>query len=227
MLLSNLNNKPEIFSSIQGEGPSIGKSCIFIRLANCTLSCRMCDSKHHCKNSIKITPQKLINKINSQPIRNIIFTGGEPLIQQEQILQVITQIQKPNWIEIETNGTIKPLPKLLNLVNQINCSPKFLAEQQNKYASSFIDNAEVINTIKKYRHVFFKIVVQDIKKDIKKIKLWQKKYEILNNQIWLMPKGTKANEIINGTKNLMQFAKECYNISTRLHIILFNNKKGI
>lgn len=37
-------NMVEIFSSVQGEGPHVGKGTLFVRLAGCDLRCRWCDS---------------------------------------------------------------------------------------------------------------------------------------------------------------------------------------
>ena len=36
----------EIFESIQGEGPTAGEPCVFLRLAMCNLHCRWCDTKY-------------------------------------------------------------------------------------------------------------------------------------------------------------------------------------
>ena len=39
-------NLVEIFSSVQGEGPDVGASTIFVRFGRCDLRCRWCDSPH-------------------------------------------------------------------------------------------------------------------------------------------------------------------------------------
>ena len=36
----------ELFYSIQGEGPTLGKPSVFIRLAGCNLECVWCDTKY-------------------------------------------------------------------------------------------------------------------------------------------------------------------------------------
>ena len=39
-------NLVEIFSSVQGEGPHVGQSTLFVRFGECDLRCRWCDSPH-------------------------------------------------------------------------------------------------------------------------------------------------------------------------------------
>src|SRR3989344_302215 len=51
----------------------------------------------------------------------VVVTGGEPLLQQKKLALLFSFL--PNWaVEIETNGTIAPLPELSDC--QFNCSPK-------------------------------------------------------------------------------------------------------
>ena len=47
MLLSRLpDGRPEIFTSIQGEGITCGLASIFVRLSLCNLACSFCDTKY-------------------------------------------------------------------------------------------------------------------------------------------------------------------------------------
>lgn len=201
-----LNNMKisEIFSSIQGEGRFMGTPTLFIRLSGCTRNCSYCDTKYHIK-SKPTTPKKLIELIRNGKLKNICWTGGEPLIQKEQIYQVI-KATKNKFHTVETNGDLLD-ERDFGYFNNITCSPKDLQTAKKVYA------------LKKDFPVDIKIVSDG--KDFGK--------GMLKFADYVMPltmKNKKENKRIEKTvweycvKNNKQF-------SPRLHYLIFGIKKGI
>lgn len=100
----------EIFASIQGEGRDTGKPTIFIRLFGCNVHCSYCDQPQNKCDSVKMSIEKIINKVRTfKYIHNICITGGEPLIHKD-VMSLVYELQSMGYkVSIETNGTI-PLP---------------------------------------------------------------------------------------------------------------------
>jgi 7-carboxy-7-deazaguanine synthase len=99
-----------IFQSINGEvTPSHqGSFCTFVRLQGCSLRCSFCDTKDSIKISrgMRRTPESVLDCIKSKPIKtnNITITGGEPLLQEKELLKLFDLLSGNYHVTLETNG---------------------------------------------------------------------------------------------------------------------------
>ena len=89
----------EIFTSIEGEGIFVGKKTLFIRLSGCHLKCRWCDTKYALPldsgTDYQIDEIKdLIIKELRPSTYKVNFTGGEPLLQTEAVIELADFIKK-------------------------------------------------------------------------------------------------------------------------------------
>tara|TARA_Y100001970_G_scaffold166768_1_gene204087 strand:- start:99050 stop:99646 length:597 start_codon:yes stop_codon:yes gene_type:complete len=107
----------EIFHSVQGEAFHTGVPHVFIRFGNCNLRCEWCDTDFLTYNEMGL--EEIITEVLSYNCDRVIFTGGEPCIQD---LQTIGQELKKHDIHlsVETNGTIK----VPDIIDWICVSPK-------------------------------------------------------------------------------------------------------
>lgn len=112
----------ELFATLQGEGRNTGKPCVFVRFAGCNLRCPWCDTD--CSPKLHLKEEALLARIADFGVKNVIFTGGEPLLQSG--LEALARQLKAQgfWLGIETNGTIEPSPALRELLDYIATSPK-------------------------------------------------------------------------------------------------------
>lgn len=122
----------EIFSSVQGEGPSAGERHIFIRFLGCDLRCRYCDTPETVKSAPgadrscrvqtslgtfdrELVPNPLSGgqitafcerlRIRPGPSRQVLsLTGGEPLLQTDFLLHWLPDVRRSFRIYLETNG---------------------------------------------------------------------------------------------------------------------------
>jgi 7-carboxy-7-deazaguanine synthase len=89
----------EIFTSIEGEGIFVGKKTLFIRFSGCHLKCRWCDTKYALQLDSGTDYQ--INEIKDLIIKElqpftykVNFTGGEPLLQTEAVIELADFVKK-------------------------------------------------------------------------------------------------------------------------------------
>nr|WP_301287505.1 radical SAM protein [Methanocalculus alkaliphilus] len=99
----------EIFVSFQGEGREQGKRCTFLRLAGCNLACRWCDTPatQDPAGGEERSADAILDEIRSPGVRRICITGGEPLLQADELLPLLMDLAGEGYkIDIETNGTV-------------------------------------------------------------------------------------------------------------------------
>lgn len=132
----------EIFESIQGEGIMTGVPSVFIRTTGCNLRCAwknsICDSaytSHHPEKPLWTTPEEIVEeifKIKSPETNHFVFTGGEPMLHQKGMKDVIDLIDERmiekegriSHVTVETNATIVPEWEILDVVDLWSLSPK-------------------------------------------------------------------------------------------------------
>jgi 7-carboxy-7-deazaguanine synthase len=94
----------EIFHSIQGEGTLTGVPFVFVRLSGCNLRCTYCDTSYAFKGGTFFSLQELIAKIESYRCKQVLLTGGEPLMQRgtPELTQRLAELGF--LVSIETHG---------------------------------------------------------------------------------------------------------------------------
>jgi organic radical activating enzyme len=213
----------EIFQSIQGEGSTIGLNVVFLRLGGCNLNCQWCDSQYH-KDYKEMSVAEILSEIKKYKSNVLVITGGEPLLQQDDILELIKDIE--HRVYIETNGTILPDNELARKVYGFNFSPKL-----NNSGNLNMVNKEVmmaINTnVNIYSKSIFKFVISK-KEEIEEINKFTDDFAIPKHQTYLMPEGKTKEEQLARSIPVIELCKEYgFNFSPRLHIILYGEKRMI
>lgn len=83
----------EIFTSIEGEGILFGTKTMFVRLAGCPFKCHWCDTPYALPMDSGIEysieeVKEIISKSLQPNTYKINFTGGEPLVQHEAVIEL-------------------------------------------------------------------------------------------------------------------------------------------
>jgi 7-carboxy-7-deazaguanine synthase len=221
----------EIFKSIQGEGPNFGKPAIFLRTAQCNLKCTWCDTKYtwdwenyDFQKEVKVmTIDEIKDSILDLEIKHLVITGGEPLLQQDDLADLLTFLKPDFYVEIETNCTILPNKMLTDLVDQWNVSPK---TENSGNSLELYENNECYYFFANQENCFFKYVVEN-ETDIPEIKKFIAKYKIPEKRVQLMTQASTKEEIYMREKSISKLAKSHnFAFSPRLHVAMWGSQRG-
>ncbi len=223
---------PEIFASIQGEGVSAGLPSTFLRLAICNLRCDWCDTAYtwdwerydRQASTLTIPAAEAVEAMAALPPRNAVITGGEPLIQRRQLEPLVRGLRARGFrIEVETNGTVAP-GELAGLVDQFNVSPK-LAHSGNAGFTRI--DPPVLHEFAAHPNAFFKFVIRG-EDDLGEVEDLRRQFAIPPGRVVLMPEGRTAAELTTRSPWLAETCTQRgYRFSTRLHILIWGDKRGV
>ena len=233
MKLARLNGGAEIFYSIQGEGKNSGTPSLFVRLALCNLACVWCDSDYtwnwkkfkKSEQVIEMSVPEIAVAIQKHRCKNIVLTGGEPLLQQKELVGLMALLKNKNYFfEIETNATLLPSKELDGLVDQYNCSPK-LKNSGNRMAKSLCK--KTLEFFAKNPKATFKFVMKR-PEDLKEMEKFVATFKIPREKIYLMPEGKTSKTIREKEPWLVEICKaRGFHFTDRLHIHLYGDRRGV
>lgn len=220
----------EEFLSAQLEGRRFGELSIFIRLFGCNRTCEDlkipykingssiikygCDSyyavdKEFSKNYKQIYLNDLIAILDKYSCKNVVITGGEPLINIKDIdfLNFIDFLNDNNYkVTIETNGDID-IPK--TLINKFkyaifSISPKDIIKPKDYW---FLNKDSYIKAIFKHNklHTNYLLELKNLEIDV-----------------YIMPNGDKAKILELQRNDVLDYCiNNGFNYTTREHVYIF------
>ena len=231
---------PEIFASLQGEGPSAGMPVAFIRLSRCNLACSWCDTAYTWRfegdnrphrdgvayerraNQIALDPEDAAERIAALGQNRLVITGGEPLMQCGALADMLSALPDIS-VEIETNGTTKASAHVDIRVDQYNVSPK-LAHSGNDASLALIP--ERLDFYAADPRAFFKFVIAE-PGDVDEVLALQRRYRFRPGHVFLMAEGTDSTALRSRQKWLSGLCLEHgFRMSDRLHIHLYGDTRA-
>ena len=240
VLATTTPGEPEIFASLQGEGPSMGKPCAFIRLSRCNLACVWCDTAYTWRfegdtrphrsglaydrkaNQMTLSEEDAAARIAALGQQRLVVTGGEPLLQAAALARMLALLPGIR-VEIETNGTVAPPPALDALVRQYNVSPK-LAHSGNAALLALVP--ERLAQWAAEPRAAFKFVIAE-PSDVDEVLGLMAQHAVPPERVYLMAEGTDSATLARREKWLAQLClKHELTLSKRLHIELYGDTRG-
>jgi organic radical activating enzyme len=241
VLATTTPGEPEIFASLQGEGPSQGKPCAFVRLSRCNLACVWCDTAYTWRfagdnrphrsdetyerqaNQVTLSEEDVAARIAALGQPRLVVTGGEPLLQAPALARMLALLPRAIAVEVETNGTVAPPPALDALVEQYNVSPK-LAHSGNPAELALVP--ERLADWACEPRAALKFVIAE-PTDLGEVLALAERYAIPRERIWLMAEGTDRATLRAREAWLAQLClDERLTLSNRLHIELYGDTRG-
>jgi 7-carboxy-7-deazaguanine synthase len=236
----------EVFGpTVQGEGPSSGRRAVFLRLGLCNLDCGAgdgatweCDTPYTWdwtgklgrayQRSVELRRRdtlELADQLAELDTDLVVVTGGEPMLQQKAIVDLIDALPGHVVVEVETNGTVVPSPEMRLRGGRVtyNVSPKL--------PNSGVDRDRAINpdalAALAATGARFKFVCAD-QRDLDDVAELIAPFPIRREQVWVMPAGTDP-EVLTGRAGALadEVVSRGWNLSQRLHVMLWGNRRGV
>lgn len=223
----------EVFGpTFQGEGPSLGRRAVFVRLAGCNLDCHWCDTPYawdwrrfeRSEESRPMDPVEVASWAAAQRTDLVVVTGGEPLLQRRALTGLVQEMAEVGCqaeVEVETNGTVTPGETLLAAVTRFNVSPKL--------AGSGVDRSrrirpQVLRGFATCGKAVFKFVIAD-DADVHELADLERDLDLA--PIWVMPQGRDPDHVLDACQRLALVALDHgWALTTRLHLLLWGDERG-
>lgn len=239
----------EVYACLQCEGKLTGVPHLLIRTTGCVLRCQFsetdfCDSWytswHPSKG--KWSLNAIIQFFKDHPnIKHTMITGGSPTMHPD-LLKDLCHIAKSygHTITIETEGSkyvetqadlISLSPKFGNSLPKVGSktpNDREVTEKDVKLHEKSRQNYDAMRKlIENHPDYQLKPVISS-EAEIDELKYIQAELDIPNNMCWLMPAGGTADELAKHRVWLMEYCwQNGYNYTDRIHIVAYNDKRGV
>ncbi len=221
----------EVFGpTFQGEGPSTGRRAGFVRLGRCNLDCSWCDTPYTwdwerfdpAVELSRTSVAAVVARLEAMTPEIVVITGGEPLLQQRRLVALLEACVERDWpVEIETNGTIAPDARLVELVAQWNVSPKLANSGVSRDTAIRPDALAAL--VATGRAVFkFVAATEDDLDEVSDLAL---AHDLA--PVWIMPEATEPTLLLERTRALAEpVLARGWNLTSRLHVLLWGDERG-
>jgi len=221
----------EIFHSLQGEGFLAGVPSVFVRLAGCHLRCRWCDTKYAwaAEAGRQDGVAEIVQAVQQWPCRFVVVTGGEPMVNPElrQLSQELKAAGKHVTIETAGIAYVSDLAcDLMSISPKLSNSVPDEAKLAALHRDSSLDIAVLGELIANYDYQLKFVVDSDA--DLPEIAETIGKLRTVNpEKVMLMPQAATRDEYLAKSPMVADLCKRTgYAFCQRLHILLWNNRKG-
>ncbi len=245
----------EIFGpTIQGEGKKIGFPSVFVRFGKCNMSCAGFEVEYETPSGIKkcscdsfyasdiafrdewqkyetaIALIKEVDKFLPGYKVDIVLTGGEPLLywKNEEFQKFMKHyIKNGHHLTIETNGSID-IELCEDWQKEILFSLSVKLSNSGESLEKRLNTNTLTNIINFTNESYLKFVISSDFLDKAILEIENILSQIPKCDVYLMPLGDTSELIDKNSLSVIELAiKKGFKYSDRLHIRVWNNKRGV
>jgi 7-carboxy-7-deazaguanine synthase len=223
----------EVFGpTIQGEGPHAGRRVGFLRLGLCNLSCSWCDTPHTWDSrrfdlaveAPRVDVAQTAERLRALNVSTIVLTGGEPLIQQRLLPELMDLLPGCAW-HVETNGTLAPSDELAGRVAHWSVSPKLSNSRSDPERRRIRPLA--LAAFVALPAAIFKFVATK-PEDVDEAARFAAEHGIAAERVWIMPEGIDIDELVGTHRRIIAATLAAgFNSTSRLHVLLWGDERGV
>lgn len=216
-----------LFYSLQGEGATLGRPSVFVRLMGCTVGCSWCDTRYSWEGPPVEEPTigEILAYCRERPGCQVVVTGGEPL-ENLACPPLIAALKGAGLrVEVETSGYMEPPEDLLAAVDQWNVSPKLasagLAPEKQPRALDWLRGA---------KEPYLKFVLHEAG-EIAEADALLERYGLSDfppERVIISPGGKKREQM---ERRLLPLAEAAlargFRFTPRLHVLLWDDRRGV
>lgn len=174
----------------------------------------------------ELSAEQVYEQIIGYQTKHLVLTGGEPILyySDTSLNNVLQRLHNEDWcIEIETNGTIIPNNKFVDLIDRWNVSPKLDSSGNEQIMR---ESSEAYNFYSKLPNAYFKFVIES-REDLTEVLRLIEQYKLPKDKIILIPQAIDSDTLKQRSKSLVEICKENgFRFSSRLQTEIWESERS-
>ena len=216
-----------LFFSLQGEGATIGRPSVFVRLMGCSVGCAWCDTKYSWSGppAEEKTIPEILDFCEEHEGAQVVVTGGEPL-ESPQFPTLVESLHDAGLrVEVETAGHVQPSEEVLEMVDQWNVSPKLKSARISEEK-----RPRTLDWLRQAKEPYLKFVVHHAD-ELDEVEAVLEKYGFCNfprSRVIISPGGNTREQMEHRLFALAEASMERgFRFTPRLHVMMWGAKRGV